>query len=148
MPKAIPPRETPIAGGTIIPAGQLVVIKDTNKVVVNPVAQTAAAFLAANGGTIVTTCSVADRWGAFPDTGLPIFDRGLRKRPGRERVAIRPRSKPTPTAWPPGAATEALDVHELSDRTIPTVERLLASILRANNFFESQSYLFLLRSDF
>jgi hypothetical protein len=35
--------------------------------------------------------------------------RGLRKRPGRERVAIRPRSKPTPTAWPPGAATEALD---------------------------------------
>jgi hypothetical protein len=60
---AVPPRETPIAGGAIIPAGQLVVIKDTNKVVVNPVAQTATAFLATFGGRIVTTCSVADRWG-------------------------------------------------------------------------------------
>jgi hypothetical protein len=71
---AIPPREAPIAGATIIPAGQLVVIKDTNKVVVNPVAQTAAALLASVGGTTLTTCSVADRWGAFPDTGLPIFE--------------------------------------------------------------------------
>jgi hypothetical protein len=61
--------------------------------------------------------------------------RGLRKRPGRERVAIRPRSKPTPTAWPPGAATEALDVHELSDRTILTVERLFGKHSPSEQFF-------------
>jgi hypothetical protein len=70
MPKAVPPKEVPIAGATVLPAGQLFVIKDTNKVVVNPIAQTAAALLASVGGTTLTTCSVADRWGAFPDTGL------------------------------------------------------------------------------
>jgi hypothetical protein len=76
MPKVvIPPREVTIAGGTLLPAGQLYVIKDTNKVVVNPVAQTATALLASVGGTTLTTCSVADRWGAFPDTGLPIFEK-------------------------------------------------------------------------
>jgi hypothetical protein len=75
MPKAVPPKEVPIAGGTILPAGQLFVVKDTNKVVVNPIAQTAAALLASVGGTTLTTCSVADRWGAFPDTGLPIFEK-------------------------------------------------------------------------
>jgi hypothetical protein len=75
MTKAVPPKEMPIAAGTVIPAGQLVVIKDTNKVIVNPIAQTAAALLASVGGTTLTTCSVADRWGVFPDTGLPIFDK-------------------------------------------------------------------------
>jgi hypothetical protein len=74
MSKAVPPRETPIAGGTIIPAGQLVVVKDTNKVIVNPIAQTAAALLASVGGTTLTTCNVAARRDAFPDTGLPIFE--------------------------------------------------------------------------
>jgi hypothetical protein len=71
---AVPPRETPIAGGTIIPAGQLFVVKDTNKVVVNPVAQTAAALLASVGGTTLTTCDVSARSGSFPDSGLPIFE--------------------------------------------------------------------------
>jgi hypothetical protein len=71
MPKAVPTREVPIAGGTVLPAGALFLVN--GKVVVNPIAQTAAALLASVGGTTLTTCSVADRWGAFPDTGLPIF---------------------------------------------------------------------------
>jgi hypothetical protein len=75
MPKAVPTREVPIAGGTVLPAGALFVVKDTNKVIVNPIAQTAAALLASVGGTTLTTCSVDDRWGAFPDTGLPIFEK-------------------------------------------------------------------------
>jgi hypothetical protein len=75
MPKAVPPREVPVAGATVLPAGQLFVVKDTGKVIVNPIAQTAAALLASVGGTTLTTCSVADRWGAFPDSGLPIFDK-------------------------------------------------------------------------
>jgi hypothetical protein len=66
MPKAVPPKEVPIAGSTILPAGQLFVVKDTNKVVVNPIAQTAAALLASVGGTTLTTCSVADRWVRSP----------------------------------------------------------------------------------
>jgi hypothetical protein len=70
-----PAREVPISGSTVLPAGQLFVVKDTNKVIVNPVTQTAAALLASVGGTTLTTCSVADRWGAFPDTGLPIFEK-------------------------------------------------------------------------
>jgi hypothetical protein len=75
MPKAVPTREVTIACATVLQAGQLFVVKDTNKVIVNPIAQTAAALLASVGGTTLTTCSVADRWGAFPDTGLPIFDK-------------------------------------------------------------------------
>ena len=75
MPKAIPPREVVIPGGTLLAAGQLFVVKDTNKVIVNPIAQTAAALLASVGGTSLTTCGVADRWGTFPDSGLPIFDK-------------------------------------------------------------------------
>jgi hypothetical protein len=74
MPKAVPPKEVPIAGATVLPAGQLFVVKDTNKVVVNPIAQTAAALLASVGGTTLTTIDVAARSGAFPDTGRPIFD--------------------------------------------------------------------------
>ena len=74
MPKAVSSKEVPIAGGTILPAGQLFVVKDTNKVVVNPIAQTAAALLASVGGTTLTTCNVAARRDAFPDTGLPIFE--------------------------------------------------------------------------
>jgi hypothetical protein len=74
MPKAIPPREVPIAPATVLPAGQLFVIKDTNKVIVNPVAQTAAALLASVGGTTLTTIDLGARRGAFADTGLPIFE--------------------------------------------------------------------------
>jgi hypothetical protein len=73
MPKAIPPREMPISGTTVIPAGALVVVN--GKPVVNPTPQTATALLASLGASTITTCSVADRWGAFPDTGLPIFDK-------------------------------------------------------------------------
>jgi hypothetical protein len=74
MPKSIPPREVPIAPATVLPAGQLFVIKDTNKVIVNPVAQTAAALLASVGGTTLTTIDLGARRGAFADTGLPIFE--------------------------------------------------------------------------
>jgi hypothetical protein len=72
MPKAVPPKEMPIAGGATIPAGQLVVCD--GKVIVNPTTQTAASLLASVGAAKVTTCSVVDRWGTFPSTGLPIFD--------------------------------------------------------------------------
>jgi len=71
---AIPSTEKPIAGATLLAAGQLFVVADTNKVIVNPVAQTAAALLASVGGTTLTTCNVAARRGTFPDTGLPIFE--------------------------------------------------------------------------
>jgi hypothetical protein len=74
MPKAVPPRETPISGGTLLAAGQLFVVKDTNKVIVNPVTQTAAALLASVGGTTLTTIDLGARRGAFADTGLPIFE--------------------------------------------------------------------------
>jgi hypothetical protein len=75
MPKAIPPREMPIAGGTLLAAGQLFVVKDTNKVIVNPIAQTAAALIASiPGATTLTTCDVSARSGSFPDSGLPIFE--------------------------------------------------------------------------
>jgi hypothetical protein len=74
MPK-VPPRETPISGGTLLAAGQLFVVKDTNKVVVNPVQQTAAALIASiPGATTLTTIDVSARRGAFADTGLPIFE--------------------------------------------------------------------------
>jgi hypothetical protein len=72
MPKAVPPKEIPIPGATTVPAGALVVCD--GKVIVNPTTQTAASLLASVGAAKITTCSVADRWGAFPDTGLPIFD--------------------------------------------------------------------------
>jgi hypothetical protein len=49
MPKAVPPRETPIAGGTVIPAGALVVVN--GKPVVNPTPQTATALLASLGAS-------------------------------------------------------------------------------------------------
>jgi hypothetical protein len=75
MPKAVPPTEVVISAGTLLAAGQLFVIKDTNKVVVNPVAQTAAALIASiPGATTLTTINVAARTGAFNDTGLPIFE--------------------------------------------------------------------------
>jgi hypothetical protein len=73
MTKAVPPREMPIAGAAVIPAGQLVVVN--GKPVVNPTTQTATALLTALGASTITTCPVADRWGVFPDTGLPIFDK-------------------------------------------------------------------------
>jgi hypothetical protein len=72
MPKVVPPRETPVSGGTLLVAGALYVVN--GKPVVNPVAQTATAFLASLGAFTITTCSVADRAGTFLDTGLPIFD--------------------------------------------------------------------------
>jgi hypothetical protein len=72
MPKAVPPREMPIAGATVIPAGQLVVVN--GKVVVNPTPQTASALLASLGASTITTIDVAARSGTFSDTGRPIFD--------------------------------------------------------------------------
>ena len=75
MPKAIPPREVVISGATVLPAGQMFVVKDTNKVVVNPVQQTAAALIASiPGATTLTTINVAARRDAYPDSGLPIFE--------------------------------------------------------------------------
>ena len=72
MPKVVPPNEKPIAGGTVIPAGVLVVVN--GKVVVNPTQQTATSLLASLGASTITTINIAARSGAFPDTGLPIFD--------------------------------------------------------------------------
>jgi hypothetical protein len=75
MPKAVPPREVVISGATVLPAGQLFVVKDTNRVVVNPVSQTATALLASiPGATTLTTIDISARRGAFADTGLPIFE--------------------------------------------------------------------------
>jgi hypothetical protein len=73
MPKAVPPKEVPIAGATVLPAGQLFVVD--GKMVVNPIAQTAVALVASRGAATITTCDVTARWGAFPDTGLPIFEK-------------------------------------------------------------------------
>jgi hypothetical protein len=72
MPKAVPPREMPVSGGTLLVAGSLYVVN--GKPVLNPVAQTATAFLASLSASTITTCSVADRAGTFSDTGKPIFD--------------------------------------------------------------------------
>jgi hypothetical protein len=72
MPKAIPPREKPIAGATVVPAGQLFVVD--GKVVVNPTTQTAAALVASRGASTITTIDVWARTGSFADTGLPIFE--------------------------------------------------------------------------
>ena len=76
MPKKIPSTEAVISGGTVLAAGQLFVVKDTNKVVVNPVQQTAAALIASIGGgaTTLTTINVVARIDAYPDTGAPIFE--------------------------------------------------------------------------
>jgi hypothetical protein len=74
MSRAVPPREVVISGATVLPAGQLFVVKETNKVIVNPVQQTAAALLASVGGTTLTTIDISARRGAFADTGLPIFE--------------------------------------------------------------------------
>jgi hypothetical protein len=71
MPKA-PPKEMPISGGTLLVAGALYVVN--GKPVVNPVAQTATAFLASLSASTITTIDVASRAGTFSDTGKPIFD--------------------------------------------------------------------------
>ena len=73
MTKSIPPNEKPIAGATMLPAGQLFVVN--GKVVVNPTTQTATSLLTSLGATSITTCNVAARSGAFCDTGLPVFDK-------------------------------------------------------------------------
>jgi hypothetical protein len=67
MPKAVPPREMPIAGGTLLVAGALYVVN--GKPVVNPISQTATAFLASLSASTITTIDVAARSGAFSDTG-------------------------------------------------------------------------------
>jgi hypothetical protein len=72
MPKVTPPREVPIAGATLLVAGANYVVN--GKVVVNPVAQTAASLLASLGASTITTIDVTARSGAFPNTGLPIFE--------------------------------------------------------------------------
>jgi hypothetical protein len=72
MPKVVPPKELPVAGGTLLIAGALYIVN--GKAVVNPISQTATAFLASLSAATITTISVADRVGTFPDTGLPIFE--------------------------------------------------------------------------
>jgi hypothetical protein len=63
---AVSPRETAIAGGATIAAGVLVVRTDTNKLIVNPTAQTATALLASLGSAgSITTADLSFRTGRF-----------------------------------------------------------------------------------
>jgi hypothetical protein len=73
MPKAVSPKEVPIAGGTLLVPGALYVVN--GKPVVNPVQQTAASLLASLGAATITTIDLSARSGAFSDTGLPIFEK-------------------------------------------------------------------------
>jgi regulator of RNase E activity RraA len=68
-------KEVPISSGATVIAGMMVVNGDTNGVIVVQTTQTAAALCTALGiATSLKTVDLVARSGAFPDTGLPIFD--------------------------------------------------------------------------
>jgi hypothetical protein len=64
MPFIVPDNEFPYLAGALIPAGALVVIATTNRVVMNPVSQTAAALAASLGvgPTQLNSCNEAARY--------------------------------------------------------------------------------------
>ena len=65
-------KEVVISDGVI--AGQMYVRSDNNQVVVASITQSAAAFAASIGAPSVKTIDLQARVGAYPDSGLPIFD--------------------------------------------------------------------------
>jgi hypothetical protein len=73
MPKAVPPKEVPIAGATVLPAGQLFVVN--GKVVVNPIAQTVSRASRQCRRNDAHNVLCSGSMGCVPRYGLPIFDK-------------------------------------------------------------------------
>jgi hypothetical protein len=73
--KVSSPKETAIAGGATLNAGQLYVNGDTGVPFVAPRTDTAASIAASLGiVSHITTIDLPARVGAFPDTGKSLFD--------------------------------------------------------------------------
>lgn len=69
------PGEVALSGSTNVVAGTMLVNGDTNTVIVVPANETAVTLQTALGiSSSIKTCNYAARVGAFPSTGLPIFD--------------------------------------------------------------------------
>jgi hypothetical protein len=66
------PKEAVVSDGVI--AGRMYVHADTGVVVVAPITQSAAAFAASIGASAVKAIDYPARVGAYPDSGLNLFE--------------------------------------------------------------------------